>query len=111
MKQTKYGARVAAPYFRAGRAPVCSTAAITLNPTGCSELAYVLVPRRFESLQAELDSTLAPFRQGGEDEFPRDKLAFDEVTDELEKLYAAKFRHNERGGFTWEAGHVGTGTY
>src|SRR5205085_1647566 len=50
-------------------------------------------------------------RQGGEDDFPRDKLAFDDVTDELEKLHRSKFRHNERGGFTWEGGHVGTGTY
>jgi hypothetical protein len=39
------------------------------------DLAYVLVPRQFDSLQSELDRTLAAFKRGGEGDFPREKLA------------------------------------
>ena len=46
-------------------------------------IAYVIIPTEFESLQAALDEALAPFRRGGPDEFPREALAFDDVTDEL----------------------------
>jgi len=53
-------------------------------------IGYVLVPRKFESLQAELDSTLAPFRRGGEDDFPREKLAFDDVTDDWKNCIEAR---------------------
>ncbi len=64
-------------------------------------LAHVLVPRAFTSLQSELDRTLAPFKRGGEDAFPRDKLAFDDATDRLARLHRAKFRLNIDGSLTW----------
>jgi len=64
-------------------------------------LAHVLVPRAFTSLQSELDRTLAPFKRGGEDAFPRDKLAFDDATDRLARLHRAKFRFNTDGSLTW----------
>jgi hypothetical protein len=57
-------------------------------------LAYVLVPIKFASLQSELDRTLAPFRRGGDDAFPRAKLAFDDATDSLLRLHAVRFRYN-----------------
>ena len=50
-------------------------------------IAYVIIPTEFESLQAALDEALAPFRRGGPDEFPREALAFDDVTDELRQLH------------------------
>jgi hypothetical protein len=56
-------------------------------------LVYVLVPGRFVSLQSELDRTLAPFRRGGGDAFPRAKLAFDDATDSLKRLHRTKFRY------------------
>jgi hypothetical protein len=49
-------------------------------------IAYVIVPTKFASLQRVLDEALAPFRRGGPDEFPREKLAFDDVTDEIRKF-------------------------
>ena len=64
-------------------------------------LAYVLVPITFASLQSELDRTLAPFMRGGEDRFPRSKLAFDDATDRLTRLHRSKFRYNPDRSFVW----------
>jgi hypothetical protein len=64
-------------------------------------LAYVLVPSRFVSLQSELDRTLAPFRRGGDDAFPRAKLAFDDAADTLARLHHVKFRHHSDGSLSW----------
>jgi hypothetical protein len=64
-------------------------------------LAYVLIPSRFASLQSELDRTLAPFRRGGDDTFPRAKLAFDDATDTLARLHRSKFRYNSDGSLSW----------
>jgi hypothetical protein len=63
-------------------------------------IAYVIIPTEFASLQAVLDEALAPFRRGGPDEFPRDKLAFDDVTDEIRKL------QREAIELKWEDGRV-----
>jgi hypothetical protein len=71
-------------------------------------LAHVLIPRRFESLQVELDSTLVPFRRGAKEDLPHEKLAFDGVTDGLVQLYRSKFWHDNGGRFTWEGNHGGT---
>jgi hypothetical protein len=46
-------------------------------------LAYVLIARRFDSLQAELDRALAAFRRGGKDDLPREKLSFFDETQRL----------------------------
>lgn len=64
-------------------------------------LAYVLIPSSFISLQSELDQTLARFRRGGDDTFPRDKLAFDDATDGLRRLHSTKFRYNSDGSVLW----------
>jgi hypothetical protein len=64
-------------------------------------LAYVLIPQTFASLQAELDRTLAPFMRGGDDKFPRDKLAFDDATDRLARLHRTAFRYGADGSITW----------
>ncbi len=64
-------------------------------------LAYVLIPTQFGSLQEELDRTLAPFMRGGEEEFPREKLAFYDVTDELTRLHGTRVRYNPDGSLTW----------
>lgn len=64
-------------------------------------LAYVLIPTRFASLQAELDRTLAPFKRGGEGEFPLHKLAFDDSTDELKILHRARFRFAAASGLSF----------
>jgi hypothetical protein len=64
-------------------------------------LAYVLIPARFGSLQGELDRTLAPFMRGGDGEFPRDKLAFDDVTEDLAQLHGTRVRFNPDGSLTW----------
>jgi hypothetical protein len=50
-------------------------------------VAYVLLPRKFESLQSELDRSLAPFKRGGEHDFPREKLAFYDETNRLALLH------------------------
>src|SRR5437868_567091 len=63
-------------------------------------LAYVLIPPTFESLQAELDRNLAPFRRGGDDVFPRSALAFEDVTDELVRLHQTAFTYDS-GEETW----------
>ena len=63
-------------------------------------IAYVIIPTEFASLQAVLDEALAPFRRGGPDEFPRDKLAFDDVTDEIRKLQREPIK------LQWEDGRV-----
>lgn len=57
-------------------------------------LAYVLIPKSFSSLQAELDQALAPFMRGGDDAFPREKLAFDDATEALKCLHRATFRYD-----------------
>jgi hypothetical protein len=67
-------------------------------------LAYVIIPARFESLQAELDRTLAPFQRGGEDVFPRERLAFKDATQDLHVLHGARFRYNPDGSLRWLAG-------
>jgi hypothetical protein len=64
-------------------------------------LAYVLVPSRFVSLQSELDHTLARFRRGGDDAFPRARLAFDDATEGLRRLHRVKFRYNSDGSVRW----------
>ena len=64
-------------------------------------LAYVLVPSRSVSLQSELDQTLARFRRGGEDLFPRAKLTFDDATDSLRRLHRRKFQYNPDGSVRW----------
>jgi len=62
-------------------------------------LAYVLIPTQFASLQSELDRTLAPFKRGGDDAFPREKLTFEDATEWLARLHRAKFRYNVGGSF------------
>jgi hypothetical protein len=57
--------------------------------------------RHFGSLQAELDRTLAPFRRGGDGDFPREKLAFDDATEDLVRLHGTRFRVNSDGSLTW----------
>ena len=64
-------------------------------------LAYVLVPSRFVSLQSELDQTLARFRRGGDDAFPRTQLAFDDPTEALARLHRTKFRYNSDHSVRW----------
>jgi hypothetical protein len=64
-------------------------------------LAYVLISNQFASLQAELDRTLAPFMRGSDAEFPREQLAFDDVTDALARLHRTRFRYNLDGSLTW----------
>jgi len=67
-------------------------------------LAYVLLPRTFTSLQAELDRTLAPFKRGGEEEFPREKLAFDDATGPLTRLHGATVAFNRDGSLSLRDG-------
>lgn len=50
-------------------------------------LAYVLIRPDFTSLQDELDRTLAAFKRGGEDDFPLDKLAFDDLTSWMKRVW------------------------
>ena len=50
-------------------------------------IAYVILPMEIASLQPALDESLAPFRRGGLGEFPREQLAFDDVTGQLRKLH------------------------
>jgi hypothetical protein len=69
-------------------------------------LAYVIVAQDFASLQAELDRTLAPFMRGGDDRFPRAKLAFDDATEGLERLHRTAFRYNSDGSLTWREADV-----
>jgi hypothetical protein len=63
-------------------------------------LAYVLIPARFHSLQEVLDRSLAPFVRGGEESFPREKLAFDDATDDLMRLHGTMIRYNPSGSVT-----------
>jgi hypothetical protein len=65
-------------------------------------LAYVLIPASFRSLQEELDRALAPFRRGGEENFPREKLAFDDATDDLMRLHGTTIRYQPDGSVCWE---------
>jgi hypothetical protein len=67
-------------------------------------LAYVIIPAQFESLQAELDRTLAPFQRGDEDLFPRERMAFVDATEDLRLLHSARFRYNPDGKIEWLAG-------
>ena len=64
-------------------------------------LAYVLIPARFHSLREELDRSLAPFVRGGEESFPREKLSFDDLTDDLMRLHGTAIRFNSDGSVTW----------
>jgi len=68
-------------------------------------LAYVLIPSRFASLQAELDRALAPFKRGGEESFPREKLVFHDATDRLKELHGARFRYNRDGSLSHLGDH------
>lgn len=70
-------------------------------------LAYVIIPSSFDSLQSELDRTLARFRRGGEADFPREKLAFDDATDSLGDMHCGKFQRNEKGSMQWLGGGDG----
>ena len=67
-------------------------------------LAYVIIPTEFASLQAALDESLAPFRRGGVDNFPRDSLAFDDATDNLRRLHVAEVSMSCGNGLSlrWE---------
>jgi len=67
---------------------------------GMFGLAYVFIPRTFSSLQSELDRALAAFKRGGDDDFPRDKLAFDDVTDVLERLHRSRICCKPNGSAT-----------
>jgi len=69
-------------------------------------LAYVLVPRQFDSLQSELDRTLAAFKRGGKDDFPREKLGFDDATAWLLRLHQSRFRYNPDRTLSWLAADV-----
>lgn len=69
-------------------------------------LAYVLVPRKFDSLQSELDRTLAAFKRGGEDDFPREMLRFDDATEWLLRLHQSSFRYKPDGGLSGLAADV-----
>jgi hypothetical protein len=70
-------------------------------------LAYVLTPLRFDSLQSELDRSLAPFRRGGEGQFPREKLSFEDATGTLARLHQCRFRYNLDGSFSLLDGAAG----
>jgi hypothetical protein len=70
-------------------------------------LAYVLIPSSFDSLQSELDRTLAPFRRGGDDTFPREKLAFDDATDDLSSMHRGKFCYDPDRSVSWLGGDDG----
>jgi hypothetical protein len=72
----------------------CATSGGTIERTMYG-IAYVIIPTEFESLQVALDEALAPFRRGGPDEFPREALAFDDVTEELRQLHRLR-RHARR---------------
>lgn len=61
-------------------------------------LAHVIIPTAFTSLQATLDETLAPFKRGGADDFPSDKLAFEDVTEALQKNHRTKFEFDIADG-------------
>jgi hypothetical protein len=61
-------------------------------------LAYAIIPTEFASLQGVLGEALAPFRRGGPEDFPREKLAFDDVTDGLRSLHATRFEFQAKGG-------------
>jgi hypothetical protein len=74
-------------------------------------LAYVLLPSAFASLQSELDRTLAPFRRGGDGEFPRAKLAFDDATDTLARLHRSKFRYHRDGSVRWGDSEAAASSY
>lgn len=65
-------------------------------------LAYVLMSAGFQSLQDELDSALAPFERGVEKDFPRDKLAFDDLTPSLRALHESTFEWRPRGSVRWK---------
>jgi hypothetical protein len=74
-------------------------------------LAYVIIPTEFASLQGVLDEALAPFRRGGPEDFPREKLAFDDITEALRKLHAARFGFRVEGGCLSIAGDDPALTY
>jgi hypothetical protein len=60
-------------------------------------VAYVIIPTEFASLQAILDETLAPFQRGGPSAFPRHKLTFDDMTEDLRRLHRLPIRLNSNG--------------
>lgn len=63
-------------------------------------LAYVMIPQRFASLQDALDRALAPFRRAGIDDFPVDRLAYDQVAADLRRLHRESIEviAQQRGG-------------
>lgn len=63
-------------------------------------LAYVLLPKGFGSLQDALDRTLKPFERGGIRKFPKEKLAFEDWTDDARMLHqaTASLEPGETGG-------------
>jgi len=63
-------------------------------------LAYVIIPIEFASLQGELDGALAPFRRGGADAFPHEKLEFDDVTGALRLLHTTPLEFEIGNGLT-----------
>jgi hypothetical protein len=64
-------------------------------------LAYVLIPAQFRSLQEELDRSLAPFMRGGDEDFPRERLAFRDATAELAQLHRTRVRYGPGAKLTW----------
>lgn len=64
-------------------------------------LAYVILPHRYTSLQRALDETLAPFKRGTDGDFPREKLAFDDETDDLICLHKSRFEYRS-GAWHWD---------
>lgn len=74
-------------------------------------LAYVIIPAEFASLQSVLDEALAPFRRGGAGDFPREKLAFDDVTNALRRMHEARFDFRIEGGGVVISGHDPALTY
>jgi len=60
-------------------------------------VAYVIIPTEFASLQSVIDASLAPLQRGGRDKFPRELLAFDDVTNELRRLHCQPIGLKSRG--------------
>jgi len=69
-----------------------------------SGIAYAIIPLEFASLQAALNEALRPFCRGGGDQFPREKVAFDDVTDDPQQLHVAGLSMTHENGLSlwWE---------
>ncbi|BBU60393.1 hypothetical protein MSC49_03280 [Methylosinus sp. C49] len=69
-------------------------------------LAYVIIPIEFASLQGALDETLAPFKRGGADVFPQEKLEFDDVTGALRLLHTTPLEFEAGNGLSIRGGDL-----